>query len=173
MTNWLRREIDPIVGAYRATRGLRMRRGESIASPARVVPYAVDGAPRAHSIDIYLPARQAPPAGHPSVFLVHGGGFAIGSNRMKPTQVLVRGLADEGFAVLACSYPLTRGRLTVMEQARWVAAAADRAHEEGAELRLDPARRYAAGFSAGATLLLLAEASAPAARFAGLAGVFG
>jgi acetyl esterase/lipase len=173
MTNWLRREIDPIVGAYRATRGLRMRPGESIAAPSKVLPYRVEGASRACEVDVYLPAGDPPAAGFPSVFLVHGGGFAIGSKRMKPTQVIVRALVDRGFAVFACSYPLTRGRLTVVEQARWVTAAIDRAHVEAASLGLDGTRRYAAGFSAGATLLLLAEASAAAGRFAGLAGVFG
>lgn len=173
MTNWLRREIDPIVGAYRATRGLRLRPGESIAAPTQVLPYALEGASKSCEIDVYRPDGEPPAAGWPSVFLVHGGGFAIGSKRMKPTQVIVRALADQGFAVFACSYPLTRGRLTVLEQAKWVTTAIDRAHGEGASLGLDPARRYAAGFSAGATLLLLAEASASAARFAGIAGVFG
>jgi acetyl esterase/lipase len=173
MTNWLRREIDPIVGAYRATRGLRFQPGESIVAPSRVLAYKLDGASRSFEIDVYLPAGEAPAAGFPSVFLVHGGGFAIGSKRMKPTQVIVRALVSRGFAAFACSYPLTRGRLTVLEQARWVTTAIDRAHREGAALAFDPARRYGAGFSAGATLLLLAEASAPAARFATLAGVFG
>ena len=173
MTNWLRREMNPIVGAYRATRGLRLRPGESIAAPTQVLSYGLEGASRRCEIDVYRPAGEAPASGWPSVFLVHGGGFAIGSKRMKPTQVIVRALADHGFAVFACSYPLTRGRLTVLEQAKWVTTAIDRAQGESAALGLDPRRRYAAGFSAGATLLLLAEASASAARFAAIAGVFG
>jgi len=174
MTNWLMRELYPLVGAYRATRGLRFEPGDPIRVPSSVVPYRRAGDKRGpFEIDVYLPTGKAPATGWPSTFLVHGGGFAIGSKRMRPTQVVVRGLCDAGFAVLACSYPLTRGRLTVTQQAEWVTAAIDTAISEEGAFGLDPARRYAAGFSAGATLLILAEAGRERSRFTALAGVFG
>jgi acetyl esterase/lipase len=109
-------------------------------------------------VDVYLPDTPAP---HPSVILVHGGGFVIGSRRMKPVRYLATRLCEAGIAAAAIDYRLIfrGGRLDealadVDAAARWWRAAAGR-------FGLDPARVAIAGFSAGATLALLEAAAAP------------
>lgn len=108
--------------------------------------------------DVYLPDAPGP---HASVLIVHGGGFVVGSRRMKPVRYLATRLAEAGVAAAAIDYRLIfrGGRLQealadVDAAARWWLGASER-------FGLDPARVSIAGFSAGATLALLQAAAAP------------
>ncbi len=119
--------------------------------------------------DVYLPAGPGP---HPSVVLVHGGGFTVGSRRMKPVRFLATELASGGFAVAAIDYRLVfrGGRLIeavddVVGAIHWWCGQADAHH-------LDPAAVHVVGLSAGGTLTMLAaERTAPQVR--AYVGVFG
>ena len=51
--------------------------------------------------DVYLPDGPGP---HPSVIIVHGGGFVIGSRRMKPVRYLATRLCAAGYAAAALDY---------------------------------------------------------------------
>lgn len=119
--------------------------------------------------DVYLPDAAGP---HPSVLIVHGGGFVIGSRRMKPVRYLATRLAEAGFASAAIDYRLIfrGGRIDealadVDDAARWWL---DRSERFG----LDPSRVAIAGFSAGATLALLQAARVPE-RYYRLISFFG
>lgn len=108
--------------------------------------------------DVYLPDTPGP---HPSVLIVHGGGFVIGTRRMKPVRYLATRLCEAGFAAAAIDYRLIfrGGRIgealaDVADAGAWWIAASER-------FQLDPARVAIAGFSAGATLALLQAAQAP------------
>lgn len=103
--------------------------------------------------DIYLPDGDGP---HPSVVLIHGGGWVLGHRRMKPMRYLATKLVEQGYAVFVPEYRLVfrGGRLTearqdAVEALRWWVA-------QGERFSLDPAHLSLVGLSAGATLMLLA-----------------
>lgn len=124
---------------------------------------------RAPLADVYLPDGAGP---HPSVVVVHGGGFTVGSRRMKPVRYLATELRRAGVAVAAIDYRLVfrGGRLDealddVAAAVRWWAGQAD-------ALDLDPAAIQLCGFSAGGTLTLL-SAPRTAPLLAGFVSIFG
>ena len=120
-------------------------------------------------LDVYLPDGEGP---HPSVVLIHGGGFVMGSRTMKPMRYLATRLREAGYAVVVPDYRLLfRGahleeaRDDVIDAITWWQGAAER---YGA----DPERISIMGLSAGATLMWLglkALARAPAS----IVSVFG
>lgn len=121
-------------------------------------------------MDIYAPAR--PRGDGASVMIVHGGGFFIGSRRMKPARLLASRLSDAGLAVATLDYRmiLRGGRL---DESLDDVGAALRAWREGCDARsLSPERVSMLGLSAGATLTLLA-AAAPDARLHRVVSCFG
>ena len=119
--------------------------------------------------DVYLPAGPGP---HPSVVLVHGGGWVIGSRRMKPMRYLAGLLVARGFAVAVGEYRMVfrGGRIAeavddVVAMLRWWIG-------RGSELHLDPDRVAAVGLSAGATTLLLAAEQVPLSQVVSVFGVY-
>lgn len=105
-------------GIAHAVRLLMTKAPEGLRQPNHsAVPYRPDRAPRGTppEADIYLPEGPGP---HPSVVLVHGGGFLVGSRAMKPVVFLATQLVDAGFAVYAPSYRqvFRGGRLDEMVQ---------------------------------------------------------
>ncbi len=138
----------------------------------RDVPYR--DAPAGRGIppvaDVYLPEGPGP---HPSVVLIHGGGWVLGSRRMKPMRYLATKLVEQGFAVCVPEYRLVfrGGRLDearddVVTAIRWWLASADR-------WSLDRERVSLSGLSAGGTMMLLgAHALRDEHRFARVVPVF-
>ena len=118
--------------------------------------------------DIYLPAR---PTGASAV-LVHGGGFVIGSRRMKPMRFLASRLVREHIAVCAIDYRMIfrGGRLD--EAVADVRAALAFWYTRVPPLGLDPQAVSVIGLSAGATLALLATTDTPVARLACCFGLY-
>jgi acetyl esterase len=108
--------------------------------------------------DVYLPDAGGP---RPSVVLVHGGAFLIGSRRMKPVRFLATRLAEAGFAVLAIDYRLAFRGGRLAEALEDVASAVGFWRSRAGEFALDPRRISIAGLSAGAALALLHAADAP------------
>ena len=51
--------------------------------------------------DLYLPEGAGP---HPSLLLIHGGGYLIGSNAMKPMRFLATRAVEAGWAALSVDY---------------------------------------------------------------------
>lgn len=138
-----------ILGAARSLFGP----GVDIAPTHAAIPY------RAHRsrgiapvVDIYLPAR---PTGE-SVVLVHGGGFTIGSRRMKPMRFLAAQLTAAGIAACVVDYRLIfrGGRLdeALVDVEDAFAFWATRVPHLG----LDARAISLVGLSAGGTLALLA-----------------
>jgi acetyl esterase/lipase len=118
--------------------------------------------------DVYMPSR---PSGA-SVVLVHGGGFVIGSRRMRPIRFLSARLAAEGIAVCAVDYRL-------LFRGGWVGDAVTDVRDALAFWRrdveargLDPQRISLVGLSAGATLAFSVAAERDA-RIASVVGCFG
>ena len=133
--------MTPIVATYRA--------------PARgIAPLA----------DIYEPAA---PTGA-SIVLVHGGGFVIGSRRMKPMRFLATRLAAAGITVCSVDYRLIfrGGRLDEAIDDVRAALAFWRGRAP------DPERITLVGLSAGATLSLRVAARDPVARLACCFGLY-
>ncbi len=121
-------------------------------------------------IDVYLPENPGP---HPSVLIIHGGGFVIGSRGMKPVRYLATRLCEAGFAAAALDYRLIfrGGRLD--ESLADVKAAAKWWTDRTGHFNLDPKQVSLAGFSAGATLALLHAADATADQYHRLISFFG
>ena len=122
-------------------------------------------------IDVYLPDGKGP---HPSLLIVHGGGFVIGSRRMKPVRYLATRLCDAGIAVGALDYRLIFRGGRLEEALDDVASAAAWWRKQIDAFSLDRERVSIAGFSAGATLALLHVASSrhPYHRLVSFFGVY-
>lgn len=105
-------------------------------------------------LDIYLPHRVRTRG--PSIVLVHGGGFAIGSRRMKAIRYLAAHLTAAGIAVCAIDYRMIfrGGRLDEAIDDVCEAFTFWSAHIHDHDL--DPSAISIAGLSAGGTLALLA-----------------
>jgi acetyl esterase/lipase len=119
--------------------------------------------------DLYVP--RAPNGA--SVVLVHGGGFVLGSRRMKPMRYLTAKLVEAGIAVCAINYRMIfrGGRLD--EATSDVVDAFEFWAARTSTLDLDPARISLVGLSAGATLSLLAAAQLDDGKLVSLACAFG
>ncbi len=117
------------------------------------VPYrASHGRGVAPLADLYVPSS----ANGASVVLVHGGGFVIGSRRMKPMRFLASRLVSAGIGVCSIDYRLVfrGGRLD--EGVDDVLSALSFFRDRAPRLGLDPSRISLVGLSAGATLSMLA-----------------
>jgi acetyl esterase len=119
--------------------------------------------------DIYVPQRSA----GASVVLVHGGGFVIGSRRMKPMRYLTAQLHAAGIAVCAIDYRMIFRGGRIDEAIRDVRDAFEFWSSRTETLGLDPRRVSLVGLSAGATLALLAAARIQDGRLASIAACFG
>lgn len=119
--------------------------------------------------DVYLPRG---PGSHPSVIVVHGGGFVIGHRAMKPVRLLATRLSGEGFAVCAIDYRLLFRGGGLDAQLDDVHAAARFWRARAAEHGCDPERISMLGLSAGAALTLL-HAGTGEHRYHRLVSVYG
>lgn len=155
---------------------LQSLRGESTITPVRPTHSEIRyraGASRPGAIaplaDIYIPAN---PTGASAV-LVHGGGFVIGSRRMKPMRYLATRLHAAGIAVCAIDYRMIfrGGRLD--EAVDDVCDAFEFWSAMSTTLGLEPRAVSLVGLSAGATLCLLAGARIAPPRLAAVACCFG
>jgi acetyl esterase/lipase len=118
--------------------------------------------------DLYLPRD---PSGA-SVVLVHGGGFVIGSRRMRPMRYLAARLVAARVAVCAVDYRLIFRGGRLGEAIDDVADALAFWHAEAARRGLDSRAVSLVGLSAGASLALYAAAR-DAARVHRLVCCFG
>lgn len=132
-------------------------RGGRIVVPAgarvlRDIAYAPDPAQR---MDVYLPAR---PQAAPVLFMVHGGGWAIGDKA--GASVVANKIAKwlpEGFIVISVNYRLLP-HADPLNQADDVAKALAAAQSRASSWGGDPARFVLMGHSAGAHLVALLAA---------------
>lgn len=111
---------------------------------------------RAARLDVYTPDEAH--ASRASVILVHGGGFVIGSRRMKPVRFLATRLLERGLTVAAVDYRLLfrGGRLeTALDD---VSQATDYWKRRAGDFGADPGRIAILGISAGSLLALSALA---------------
>src|SRR4051812_26299297 len=67
------------------------------------LPY-LDTGKWAHLLDVYRPLAPAPPAGHPIVFYVHGGGFSMLSKETH--RIMALAFASRGYLVFNINYRL-------------------------------------------------------------------
>jgi len=118
--------------------------------------------------DIYVPSGPGP---HRSMIIVHGGAFVVGSWRMKPVRLLATRMVARGFAVCAFDYRLLFRGGGFEAQLEDVDHAARFWRERCPEYGCDPARISMAGFSAGATLMLLHASGGP--RYERLVNIHG
>ena len=134
----------------------------------RGIPYrSGSGRGIAPLADVYLPSRPSAR----SILLVHGGGFIVGSRRMKPMRYLASRFVSRGDTVCAIDYRmilrggrLTEARQDVADGLRWWRG-------QVVARGLDPEGIFVMGLSAGGTLALLTAAAEP--DLAGVVGVFG
>lgn len=125
----------------------------SLPAGARVMRDIAYGSDPAQRMDVYLPAR--PQAAAPVLFVVHGGGWAIGDK--SATSVVANKIAKwlpEGFIFVSVNYrllpnadPLTQAD----DAAKALAAAQSKASSWGG----DPGRFVLMGHSAGGHLVAL------------------
>jgi acetyl esterase/lipase len=120
--------------------------------------------------DVYLPDGPGP---YPSVVLVHGGGWLIGSRRMKPMRYLVKRLADAGFAVMVFDYRMIFRGGRIEATVDDVQTALTWWHGQAERFNLNPRRIAMMGLSAGATSMLLGASRLQAGLVDRLVSVFG
>ncbi len=101
--------------------------------------------------DVYLPDGPGP---HPSVILVHGGAYLIGSKGMKPMRFLATELIAAGYAALAINYRMIFRGGRFVESLQDVASATDWWFQNAHNYACDPTRVAILGVSAGAALVL-------------------
>jgi acetyl esterase/lipase len=101
---------------------------------------------------VYVPEGPGP---HPSVVVVHGGGWIIGHRRMKPVRLVATRLCRAGFGVCAVDHRLLFRGGGLAAQVEDVGEATRFFRAEAARFRCDPERISLLGFSAGAALALL------------------
>lgn len=142
-----------------------------------IVPAETDVRYRAHAApgveplaDIYMPAQ---PIGAPSVVLVHGGAFVIGSRKTKPIRFLSSRLCSAGIAVCAIDYRLIFRGGRIDEAVRDVVDAISYWRVRAVRHSLDIRRVSVLGLSAGATLAMLAAGQPQTPEIARLACCFG
>ena len=111
-------------------------------APTRTAPYR-----SGLLADVTLPESTA----HASVVLVHGGGFVLGSRRMKPMRFLTSRLVGAGLAVCSIDYRLLGRGGSLSAATEDVRAAFEWWRREA-----PPGPVTVVGLSAGATLALLA-----------------
>lgn len=121
--------------------------------------------------DVYVPARAAHP--RPSVVVVHGGAFTIGSRKMKPVLYLTSRLVAAGYSVMTFDYRLILRGGRIEEQVDDVAQALLFWIDQRRRFDLDPERRSVVGLSAGATLGLLALERMPPKTFSHFVAAYG
>lgn len=119
--------------------------------------------------DVYLPGQ----ATGASVVLVHGGGFVLGSRRMKPMRFLASRLVASGVAVCSIDYRLVFRGGGLEEGVADVLAAFRFFRSRAPGLGLDPSRVSLVGLSAGATLAMLAASRVEPETLHRLVSVFG
>jgi arylformamidase len=128
----------------------------------RDVPYGPDPRQR---IDVYLPDR---PSNAPVIFMVHGGGWAIGS---KSNRSVVENKAGhwlpKGYIFISAGYRLLPGAGPLVQVAD-VAAALALAQRKAASWGGNPDRFVLMGHSAGAHLVTLLSADPSYAKQAGV-----
>ncbi|WP_342116590.1 alpha/beta hydrolase [Pseudoduganella sp. OTU4001] len=132
----------------------------------RDIPYGSDARQR---FDVYLPAQAAP--GAPVIFMVHGGGWRIGS---KTETAVVQNKAPyftaRGYVFISIDYRMLPDA-DPLQQARDVALALAAAQSRAAGWGADPRRFVLMGHSAGAHLVALLAANpslAPGASWLGV-----
>ncbi|MGE5183430.1 MAG: alpha/beta hydrolase family protein [Acidobacteriota bacterium] len=144
-------EVEPTHGAIRYRTGARR--------PGAIAPLA----------DIYVP----PHASGASCVLVHGGGFVIGSRRMKPMRYLASRLFAAGIAVCAIDYRMIFRGGRLGEAIADVCDAFEFWSAQTTRLGLRRRSISLVGLSAGGTLALLAAARIEPRRLAGVVSCFG
>jgi acetyl esterase/lipase len=126
----------------------------------RDVAYGPDEAQR---FDVYLPVvADAGRRPRPVVFFAHGGGWAHGDKAMsRVVEPKVAHWVERGWVVVSTNYRMLP--VPVATQAEDVAAALAHAQSHAAQWGADPSRFVLMGHSAGAHLVALVAAGAPAA----------
>jgi len=101
--------------------------------------------------DLYLPEGPGP---YPSLILVHGGGYLIGSKSMKPMRFLATRAVASGWAALSVDYRMIFRGGRFAEGLNDVSAATNWWLENASHYGCDPQRIAMLGVSAGAALML-------------------
>ena len=152
---------------YRALlHSLQSLRGDPVTADVTPTVAGIAYRPGGPLADLYVPEGA-----RASIVLVHGGGFVLGSRRMKPMRYLAAELTAAGIAVCAIDYRMIFRGGRLAEATDDVVDAFAFWSAQAPSFGLDPTRISMVGLSAGATLALLAGARCEGV--AALVGCFG
>ncbi|MEE2828665.1 MAG: alpha/beta hydrolase [Myxococcota bacterium] len=124
--------------------------------------------------DIYIPPGVKPTRGWPSVLLVHGGGFVVGSRRMKPVRFLGSELSRAGYLVFVPGYRQLPGGASYPEMHQQIRKAFAFWMERGTSFGASPGQCTILGKSAGSAIAMRAAEGLPdnsVCRFISLFGL--
>ena len=131
---------------------MRPARSEPLSPTREAIAYSSDRRGIAPLCDVYIPDGPGP---HPSVIVVHGGGFVLGHRQMKPVRLVATRLCRAGFAVASIDYRLLFRGGGIDEARADVDAAADFWRDAAPRWGCDPDRISLLGLSAGASLVMM------------------
>ena len=111
-------------------------------------------------VDVYRPDGPIPPDGFPSVLLIHGGAFVVGSRRQRSVRYAATRLVEAGFVVGCADYRLLFRGGALQAQLEDIDALRRFWRAQASDWALDAERISIVGFSAGGTLAVLDAARA-------------
>lgn len=123
--------------------------------------------------NIYVPRGARPTRGWPSVILVHGGGFVVGSRQMKPVRFLGSELSRAGYLVFVPGYrQLPRGA-SFPDMHRQIRKAFDFWMKQGTDFGASPGECVILGKSAGSAIAMRAAEGIPSTSVRRFISLFG
>ena len=121
-------------------------------------------------VDVYMPEGEGP---FPSVILIHGGAFLVGSRDMKPARYLASNLVKAGFVVASMDYRMVWRGGRFNESQSDVESMIDWWFTRDKAYRIDLDRVALLGISAGAALMLMARTASATPSIAKLVSAYG
>jgi len=110
---------------------------------------------------------------HPSVILVHGGAFLVGSRDMKPARFLATELVKAGFVVASMDYRMVLRGGRFKESQEDIETMTSWWFTQANTYNLDATNVAMLGISAGAALMLMAATKDADSRLSRLVSIYG
>ncbi len=152
------------------------RSGKRMYGPEADIEDISYGSKKLETLDVFYPAKSSAKRSElaPVIFMVHGGGWCIGSKDMRSvTESKVSRWTPKGFMFISVNYPMIMDGSMAVAQAESVAKALAYVQANAEKWGGDPDRIIMMGHSAGAHLVSLVNADSELRKRSGAKPVLG